>query len=90
MERIRQRYLNVAGVDPDCENGGHHRPETHLVPQVLDAITDQGEQLKVFGTDYPTPDETCIQDCIHVSDLVDANIPGLTRPQRSRCRLLVR
>ena len=77
LESIRFRYFNVAGADPDCEVGEHHRPETHLVPLALNAITDEGSQLEVFGTDYPTPDGTCIRDYIHVSDLVDAHILGL-------------
>ena len=79
LESVRFRYFNVAGADPDCEIGEHHRPETHLVPLVLNAITDEGGQLEVFGTDYPTPDGTCIRDYIHVSDLVDAHILGLKR-----------
>lgn len=77
MESIRFRYFNVAGADSDCEVGEHHRPETHLVPLVLNAITDEGGQVEVFGADYPTPDGTCIRDYIHVSDLVDAHILGL-------------
>ena len=77
LESIRFRYFNVAGADPDCEIGEHHRPETHLVPLVLNAITEEGGQVEVFGNDYPTPDGTCIRDYIHVSDLVNAHILGL-------------
>ena len=79
LESIRFRYFNVSGADPDCEIGEHHRPETHLVPLVLNAITEEGGQVEVFGTDYPTPDGTCIRDYIHVSDLVNAHVLGLKR-----------
>ncbi|MDJ1008443.1 MAG: UDP-glucose 4-epimerase GalE [Paracoccaceae bacterium] len=72
------RYFNVAGADPEGEVGEHHRPETHLVPLMLDAVTGQRPALTIFGTDYDTPDGTCIRDYVHVSDLVDAHIAGLS------------
>ncbi|AZV80002.1 UDP-glucose 4-epimerase GalE [Parasedimentitalea marina] len=71
------RYFNVAGADPDAEVGEFHRPETHLVPLVLDAIDGKRDALTVFGTDYDTPDGTCIRDYVHVCDLVDAHVLGL-------------
>lgn len=71
------RYFNVAGADPDAEIGEHHRPETHLVPLMLDAIDGKRDALTVFGTDYATPDGTCIRDYVHVCDLVDAHVLGL-------------
>lgn len=71
------RYFNVAGADPDAEVGEYHRPETHLVPLMLDAIDGQRDALTVFGTDYDTPDGTCIRDYVHVCDLVDAHVLGL-------------
>jgi len=71
------RYFNVAGADPDGEVGEFHRPETHLIPLMLDAIDGKRPALTVFGTDYPTPDGTCIRDYVHVSDLVDAHVLGL-------------
>lgn len=71
------RYFNVAGADPEGEVGEHHRPETHLIPVMLDAIDGKRPALTVFGTDYPTPDGTCIRDYVHVSDLVDAHVLGL-------------
>ncbi len=71
------RYFNVAGADPDGEVGEYHRPETHLIPLMLDAIDGKRPALTVFGTDYPTPDGTCIRDYVHVSDLVDAHVLGL-------------
>ena len=71
------RYFNVAGSDPDGEIGECHRPETHLVPVLLEVISGQREALSLFGTDYPTPDGTCIRDYVHVSDLVDAHLLGV-------------
>jgi UDP-glucose 4-epimerase len=71
------RYFNVAGADPDGEVGEFHRPETHLIPLMLDAIDGRRPALTVHGTDYPTPDGTCIRDYVHVMDLVDAHILGL-------------
>lgn len=71
------RYFNVAGADPEGEVGEFHQPETHLIPLMLDAIDGRREGLTVFGTDYPTPDGTCIRDYVHVMDLVDAHILGL-------------
>ena len=72
------RYFNVAGADPDGEVGEFHQPETHLVPLILDAIAGKREGLTVFGDDYDTPDGTCIRDYVHVMDLVDAHVRGLT------------
>ncbi|MEZ5777221.1 MAG: UDP-glucose 4-epimerase GalE [Paracoccaceae bacterium] len=72
------RYFNVAGADPDGQLGEYHRPETHLIPLMLDAIDGQRPALTVFGTDYPTPDGTCIRDYVHVMDLVEAHVEGLT------------
>jgi UDP-glucose 4-epimerase len=71
------RYFNVAGADPDAEVGEFHRPETHLVPLMLDAIDGKRPALTIFGTDYETPDGTCIRDYVHVCDLVDAHVLGL-------------
>ena len=71
------RYFNVAGGDPEAEVGEFHRPETHLIPLMLDAIDGRRPALTVFGSDYATPDGTCIGDYVHVSDLVDAHVLGL-------------
>ncbi|MFP4303712.1 MAG: UDP-glucose 4-epimerase GalE [Rhodosalinus sp.] len=71
------RYFNVAGADPEAEVGEHHEPETHLIPLVLQAIDGQRRALTIHGTDYATPDGTCIRDYVHVSDLVDAHVRGL-------------
>ena len=71
------RYFNVAGADPEGEIGEHHRPETHLIPVMLEAIRGKRPALTIHGTDYDTPDGTCIRDYVHVSDLVDAHVLGL-------------
>ncbi|MBL4915878.1 UDP-glucose 4-epimerase GalE [Szabonella alba] len=71
------RYFNVAGADPEAEVGEWHQPETHLVPLMLQAIEGLRPALTLHGTDYPTPDGTCIRDYVHVMDLVDAHVLGL-------------
>ena len=71
------RYFNVAGADPDGEVGEFHRPETHLIPVMLDAIEGRRPALTLHGTDYPTPDGTPIRDYVHVMDLADAHVAGL-------------
>ncbi|MFZ5830368.1 MAG: UDP-glucose 4-epimerase GalE [Planctomycetota bacterium] len=68
------RYFNVAGAAADGSIGEDHDPETHLIPVVLQAALGQREKVTVFGTDYPTPDGTCIRDYVHVEDLCDAHI----------------
>jgi UDP-glucose 4-epimerase len=77
LQSVIFRYFNVAGADPEGEVGEFHRPETHLIPLMLDAVDGKRAALTVFGTDYPTPDGTCIRDYVHVSDLVDAHVLGL-------------
>ena len=71
------RYFNAAGADPQGRAGEDHRPETHLIPLVLDAAMGRRPEIAVFGTDYPTPDGTCIRDYIHVTDLADAHLRAL-------------
>ncbi|QBF34078.1 UDP-glucose 4-epimerase GalE [Thalassococcus sp. S3] len=77
LRHVIFRYFNVAGADPEAEVGEFHRPETHLIPLMLDAIEGKRDALTVFGTDYETPDGTCIRDYVHVCDLVDAHVLGL-------------
>ncbi len=67
------RYFNAAGASPDGTIGEDHAPETHLIPLILKAAQGLREQITIFGTDYPTPDGTCIRDYIHVADLADAH-----------------
>ena len=77
LNHVIFRYFNVAGGDPDGEVGEFHQPETHLIPLMLDAIDGKRDALTIFGTDYDTPDGTCIRDYVHVMDLVDAHVLGL-------------
>ncbi|KAB8315130.1 UDP-glucose 4-epimerase GalE [Tolypothrix campylonemoides VB511288] len=77
FKSVRFRYFNAAGADPNGRLGEDHNPETHLIPLVLQTALGKRESISVFGTDYPTPDGTCIRDYIHVSDLADAHVLGL-------------
>jgi UDP-glucose 4-epimerase len=79
LRTVTFRYFNVAGADPETEAGEAHDPETHLVPLMLQAVAGERPALTIHGTDYPTPDGTCIRDYVHVSDLVDAHVLGLER-----------
>ncbi len=80
------RYFNVAGADPTGVLGEWHKPETHLVPLVIDAARGVRESITVFGRDYPTPDGTCIRDYVHVRDLVEAHaaVLGALEPGDAR------
>lgn len=84
LRHVIFRYFNVAGADPAGEVGEFHRPETHLVPLVLDAIDGRRDALTIFGTDYDTPDGTCIRDYVHVMDLVEAHLLGLRWLEQGR------
>lgn len=68
------RYFNAAGAAEDGSIGEDHDPETHLIPLCFDAATGKRDALKVFGTDYPTPDGTCLRDYVHVDDISRAHI----------------
>ncbi|MEM8867252.1 MAG: UDP-glucose 4-epimerase GalE [Verrucomicrobiota bacterium] len=68
------RYFNAAGASEDGTIGEDHDPETHLIPLVIDAATGRRENIKIFGTDYDTPDGTCLRDYVHVDDLSRAHI----------------
>lgn len=78
------RYFNVAGADPEGEIGEYHRPETHLIPSVLNALLARKEEITIFGTNYETPDGTCIRDYVHVCDVVDAHILSLNWLQNKK------
>ncbi len=71
------RYFNVVGCHPSGDLGEDHRPETHLVPIVIDAALGRRDSISVFGADYPTPDGTCVRDYVHVCDLIDAHLLAL-------------
>ena len=77
LRSVRFRYFNAAGADPQGRLGEAHDPETHLIPLTLFTALGKREAIYMFGTDYPTPDGTCIRDYIHVSDLASAHLLGL-------------
>ena len=77
LRSVSLRYFNAAGADPDGEIGEDHDPETHLIPLVLDAASGRREAITIFGTDYDTPDGTCVRDYIHVTDLAEAHVNAL-------------
>ena len=73
LKHIALRYFNAAGCAQDGSIGESHNPETHLIPLVLKAIKGERANIKIFGTDYDTPDGTCLRDYIHVEDLALAH-----------------
>lgn len=77
IKSISLRYFNAAGDDPEGKIGEDHEPEQHLIPIVLQTALGQRESVKVFGTDWDTPDGTCVRDYIHVTDLADAHLLAL-------------
>ncbi len=77
LKSVCLRYFNAAGAHPSGLLGERHEPETHLIPLVLRAASGRQEAITVFGTDYDTPDGTCIRDYIHVVDLCDAHLSAL-------------
>ena len=78
------RYFNACGASSDATIGEDHTPETHLIPLILQVALGQRASVSIFGTDYPTPDGTCIRDYIHVEDLADAHIRVLDRIEPGR------
>ncbi|MBF0307450.1 MAG: UDP-glucose 4-epimerase GalE [Alphaproteobacteria bacterium] len=79
---VALRYFNAAGADPDGEIGEAHDPETHLIPLALAAAAGRRPELAVFGSDYPTPDGTCVRDYVHVADLAAAHVLALAHLDR--------
>ncbi len=71
------RYFNAAGADAEGARGERHEPESHLIPLILQVATGEREQIRIFGTDYPTPDGTCLRDYVHVNDLSQAHLLAL-------------
>ena len=79
LEYVSLRYFNAPGADPEGELGEDHRPETHLIPLVLQTALGQREAINIFGDDYPTQDGTCVRDYIHIDDLAQAHLLALER-----------
>jgi UDP-glucose-4-epimerase GalE len=89
LRSVSLRYFNAAGADESGEIGEIHDPETHLIPLALAASTENGRELQVpvlqvYGSDYPTPDGTCVRDYIHVNDLADAHVQALQYLENGR------
>jgi UDP-arabinose 4-epimerase len=81
---IALRYFNAAGADPDGELGEEHDPEPHLIPLVLQTAFGKRPKVLIFGTDYETPDGTCIRDYIHVTDIASAHVAAIAACQPGR------
>ena len=79
LRAMALRYFNAAGADADGEVGEDHDPETHLIPRAIHAALGEGPSLTIMGTDYDTPDGTCVRDYIHVTDLAAAHVAALER-----------
>ena len=77
LKSVAFRYFNASGADPSGLLGEDHQPETHLIPLALLTALGKRQSLYIFGTDYDTPDGTCVRDYIHVNDLADAHVLGL-------------
>lgn len=77
LRYVSLRYFNAAGSEPEGRIGEDHKPETHLIPVVLQAALGLRPEVEIFGMDYPTPDGTCIRDYIHVMDLAEAHVLAL-------------
>ncbi|HEY0705474.1 MAG TPA: UDP-glucose 4-epimerase GalE [Polyangia bacterium] len=84
---VALRYFNAAGADPGGELGEDHEPETHLIPLTIAAALGRRPTLRIFGTDYPTPDGTAIRDYIHVADLADAHLRAIDHLDRGGASL---
>lgn len=82
LKSVCLRYFNAAGADPEGELGERHNPETHLIPLVLQAASGRRPNIRVFGTDYDTPDGSCLRDYIHVQDLCAAHLLALQWMQK--------
>jgi len=79
LRYVSLRYFNAAGAGNKCRLGEDHRPESHLVPLTIQAAMGKRDQVKIYGTDYPTPDGTCIRDYIHIEDLCRAHLLALKK-----------
>lgn len=83
LQAIALRYFNASGADPQGRTGERHDPETHLIPLIIDAARGIRPHIKIYGTDYDTPDGTCIRDYIHVSDLAGGHVAAVNTLMQS-------
>jgi UDP-glucose 4-epimerase len=83
---VALRYFNAAGAAADGSIGEDHKPEIHLIPLVLEVALDQRESISVFGSDYPTPDGTCVRDYVHVDDLAEAHLLAVEQLKEGEAR----
>jgi len=79
IKHVILRYFNASGAHISGQIGEDHNPETHLIPLILQVALGKREEIKIFGTDYPTPDGTCVRDYIHVTDLANAHVLALNK-----------
>lgn len=79
LNYVTLRYFNAAGADASGEIGEEHDPETHLIPIAIAAAMGSGQTMKIFGTNYDTPDGTCVRDYIHVSDIALAHVDAIRK-----------
>jgi len=84
LRYVSLRYFNAAGAGNGSRLGEDHRPESHLIPRIIQAAMGKRSEIKIYGTDYPTADGTCVRDYIHVDDLCRAHLLALNRLQQSR------
>lgn len=87
FKSISFRYFNAAGADPSATIGEDHKPETHLIPSILNLIKNKKNYFSIYGNNYNTPDGTCIRDYIHVNDIVRAHYLGLKKFKQKKCIL---
>ena len=85
FKSISFRYFNAAGADESAKIGENHKPETHLIPKILNLIKRQKKEVYVYGNSYKTIDGTCIRDFIHVNDIVRAHYYGLKKFKQKKC-----
>jgi UDP-glucose 4-epimerase len=83
LQATALRYFNACGADAQGRSGERHDPETHLIPLVIQAARGQRDMIRVYGTDYDTPDGTCVRDYIHVSDLASGHVAAVRELQRA-------